>query len=216
MARQKGKKQLRGKKRTKLVEKIRRLIGKDYSDEEMCNTLGIHPASLTALKTEILTFDKTFFEHMDSGTVFSDYLLRAKQNINDLNRLINTTNIRSAQGSEKAAFVGAIKLRSEIHDKCVKMGQDLGHIDRRAKEVKIDLEGNVDFNFSTMSNNDIKAEIQAEVQALHQLAAGNTINMREELLGVTGDEIKKFLPAPVGSTSKAKKKRSRNKVSLRK
>lgn len=207
-----AKERLRGKKRTRLVEKIRRLIGKNYTDEEMCQTLGVHPSRLTALKSEILVFDKTFFEHMDSGSVFSDYMMRAKQNMVDLNRLINTTNIRSAQGSEKAAFVAAIKLRGEIHDKCVKMGQDLGHIDRRAKEVKIDLEGSVDFNFSTMSDEDINKEIQAEVKRLHDLADGNIVNMREELLGVTGDEIKKFLPEPAG----AKKKRSRNKVSLRK
>lgn len=212
----KAKEKLRGKKRAKLVEKIRRLIGKDYSDEQMCQTLGIHSTRLTALKTEILTFDKTYFEHIDSGSVFSDYLLRAKQNVTDLNRLINSTNIRSAQGSEKAAFVGAIKLRGEIHDKCVKLGQDLGHIDKRAKEVKIDLEGNVDFNISTMSNADIQAEIQAEVTKLHQLADGNVINMREELLGVSGDEVRKFLPESPEAKLRAKKRRAKNKVSLRK
>lgn len=211
-----AKDRIRGKKRTRLVEKIRRLIGKDYTDEEMCNTLGIHATRLTALKSEILTFDKTFFEHMDSGTVFSNYLQKAKQNITDLNRLINTTNIRSAQGSEKAAFVAAIKLRGEIHDKCVKMGQDLGHIDRRAKEVKIDLEGNVDFNFSTMSNEDINKEIQAEVQRLHMIADGNVVEMREELLGVTGDEVRKYLPTPPKPNLKAKKSQAMHKVSLRK
>lgn len=209
-----SKEKLRGKKRTKLVEKIRRLIGKNYSDEEMCQTLNVHPARLTALKSEILVFDKTFFEHLDSGTVFSEYIMKAKQNIVDLNRLINTTNIRSAQGSEKAAFVAAIKLRGEINEKCVKMGQDLGHIDRRAKEVNLNLEGNVDFNFSSMTNAQIQDEIQAEVKKLNDLASGNVVNMREDLLGVTGDEIRKFLPA--GSIKKSNKSRPKNKVSLRK
>ncbi len=210
-----AKEKLRGKKRTRLVEKIRRLIGKNYSDEEMCQTLQVHPARLTALKSEILVFDKTFFEHLDSGTVFSDYLMKAKQNITDLNRLINTTNIRSAQGSEKAAFVGAIKLRGEINEKCVKMGQDLGHIDRQAKEVNLNFEGSMDFNFSAMTNADIQKEIQDEVKKLNAIASGNVVKMREELLGVTGEEIRKFLP-PGSTKLKSKKRRAKNKVSLRK
>lgn len=179
----------------------------------MCQTLCIHPNSLTAIKSEIITFDKTFFEHIDSGSVFSEYILKVKQNITDLNRLINTTNIRNAQGSEKAAFVGAIKLRSELNDKVVKMGQDLGHIDRRAKELKVDIEGDFNFNFSTMTNKQIQQDIQDEVQKLNQLAKGTVINMREELLGVSGDEVRKFLPEP--PNAKKKKKKS-TKVILRK
>jgi DNA replication protein DnaD len=215
VAEKKKNQRLKGTRRKKLVEKIRRLIGKNYSDEEMCQALDLHPSTLTAVKTEILTFDKTFFEHLDSSAVMSDYLLKAKQNIKDLNHLINTTNVRSAQGSEKAAYVGAIKLRAEIHDKCVKMGQDLGHIDKRAKEMKLDIEGSVDFNLSAMSNADIQSEIKAEVQKLHELAAGTVVNMREDLLGVTGDEVRKFLPAPHDARPKAKKPK-RKKVSLRK
>ncbi len=128
--------------------------------------------------------------------------------------MINSTQVRSAQGSEKAAYVAAIKLRSEINDKVVKVGQDLGHIDKRAKEVDLNVVGNIDHNFSAMSNEEIQKEIKDEVKKLHQIAAGGiTIEMREELLGVSGDEVRKFLPATIVKTIPKKKKR---KVVLRK
>jgi len=100
-----------GKKRAKWIANVRRLIGKNYTDDEICQTIGIQSRTLLSLKTEILNFDKTFFEHMDSGSVFSEYILKARQNLVDLDRLIKHTRIRSAQGSEKTAFVAAIKLR---------------------------------------------------------------------------------------------------------
>jgi hypothetical protein len=182
-------------------------------DREICQTLGLHSQTLLALKTEIIQFDKTYFEHQDSGTVFSKYLMQAKQNIMDLNRLIKTTKVHSAQGSDKTAYVAAIKLRAEVQDKCVKMGQDLGHIDKRAKEVDLRLDGKVDFNFASMSNADIQKEIQSEVNKLHQLADGNTtIEMREELMGVSGKEVRKFFPTKVIKAPVMKKR----KVSLRK
>lgn len=209
-----GKNVLVGTKRKKFVGKIRRLMGKEYSDQEICDTLDIKSSTLVACKQDILNFDKTFFEHLDSGTVFSDYLLKAKQNNKDLNKLINTTNIRSAQGSEKAAYVAAIKLRSEIQDKCVKMGQDLGFIDRKAKEVDINLDGDVNFNFQTMTDKEIRAETETEVKRLNEIAEGKVIEMRPELLGVTDSEVAKFLPTSVIKPTKQKKKRS--KISLKK
>jgi len=198
---------LSGLKRKRLVKKIRRLMGKGYDDQEIIDTLDIQTKTLVACKQDILNFDKTFFEHLDSGTVFSDYLLRAKQNTKDLDKLINTTNIRSAQGSEKSAFVAAIKLRKEIHDTCVKMGQDLGFVDRKAKEVDINLDGDFNFNFQTMSDKDIRQQIEDETKRLDQIASGKVIEMRTELLGVTDSEVARFLPASVKKPANYKNKK---------
>jgi len=54
-------------------------MGKGYDDQEIIDTLDIGTKTLVACKQDILNFDKTFFEHLDSGTVFSDYLLSAKR-----------------------------------------------------------------------------------------------------------------------------------------
>ncbi len=204
---------LQGLKRKRLVEKTRRLMGKGYSDQEICDALTIKTKTLVACKQDILNFDKTFFEHLDSGTVYSDYLLKAKQNTKDLNKLINTTNIKSAQGSEKAAFVAAIKLRSELQDKCVKLGQDLGFIDRQSKVVDINLDGEVNFNFQNKTDAEIRKEIELEKKRLDEIASGKVIEMRPELLGVTDKEVTKYFPPNVVSKQRAK---NTPKVTLRK
>lgn len=190
-------------------------MGKNYNDQEIIDTLAIGSATLVACKQDILNFDKTFFEHLDSGTVYSDYLLKAKQNTKDLDKLINTTNIRSAQGSEKASYVAAIKLRTEINDKVVKMGQDLGFIDRKAKELDVNVDGAVDFNFQSKSDKEIRAEIEAEKKRLNQIASGKVIIMRPELLGVTDGEVAKYFPSSVVDAT-TKKNKVRSKVALRK
>jgi len=215
-------KRVRGRKRRKLVEKVRRLIGKNYTDGEVCDQLDIRPDSLTAIKSEILNFDQVSFEHMESGAVLSDYVMKARQNITDLNHLIKATNIRRAPGSEKAAYVAAIKLRSEIQDKVVRLGQDLGFIDRKAQETKntTTLEGGINLSIGKMSDEEIKAEIKAEVAQMNKIVSGKVITMRPELLGVTDSDVKKFLPANVidveAKVIKKKKKARVNKVKLNK
>jgi len=215
-------KRVRGRKRRKLVEKVRRLIGKNYTDGEVCDQLDIRPDSLTAIKSEILNFDQVSFEHMESGAVLSDYVMKARQNITDLNHLIKATNIRRAPGSEKAAYVAAIKLRSEIQDKVVRLGQDLGFIDRKAQETKntTTLEGGINLSIGKMSDEEIKAEIKAEVAQMNKIVSGKVITMRPELLGVTDADVKKFLPANVidveAKVIKKKKKARVNKVKLNK
>jgi len=216
-------KRVRGRQRRKLVEKVRRLIGKNYTDGEICDAMDIRPDSLTAIKIEILNYDQVFLEHLDSGSVLSDYMMKAKQNVTDLNHLIKATNIRRAPGSEKAAYVAAIKLRSEIQDKVIRLGQDLGFIDRKAQETKntTTFEGGINLAVGKMTDEQIKAEIKAEVAQMNKIVSGKVIEMRPELLGVTDADVKKFLPANVIDVDakvmpKKKKKARVNKVKLNK
>ena len=189
-----------------MIAKVRRLLGKNYTDDEICDQLNIKSTTLLSAKSEILTFDTTLFEHLDSSGVFSQYLLNQKQNIIDLDRLINSTNPKKA--NEKTAFVAAIKLRADILSQINKLGQELGLIDKVAKEVNVKQTGKIDVSL-TMTNINLKKEIEAEKQKLHKLAAGNQIEMREELLGVTDDDLRNFLPASVKEVAPAKKRKSR-------
>lgn len=203
-------KKLKGRARAKAIVRVRKLIGKQYSDQQICIKLDMRPNSLSALKAEIINFDKTWFEHLDSGTVYSDYLMQSLLNITDLNKLIRSTTMSRASSGERSAFVAAIKLRKEINDKCVKMGQDLGFIEKTAQEVNF--KGEMDFNFSEMSDADVKAEVQKEVEKLNSIASGNVIEMRQELLGVTDAEVKNYLPSRLISY---KKKRQIKKIKIK-
>lgn len=204
------------KQQRKLQAEIRKLIGKNYTDEEIIEALNVRPNDLKIHKKKILDADRVAFKHLDTSAVYSDYIQKMGHLIKELDEV--KTKFRNR--GQFTALVAAIKEKKNIHDSVIKMGQDFGFIDRKAKEMKVDGE----ITFSTMSEEQVKEEIQKEVQRLNDLSKGGVIEMREEVLGVTDSDIKRFLPSSVkkeppksGKTKKAKKKvKAKVKLALRK
>jgi len=174
-------------KRKRAID-IKRLIGKGWTDEEIIDHLEMRPGNFAQYKKQIQETDRAIFTNMDTSGVFSDYCLKMRELVKEL----DAVKIKFKSHHQYTALVAAIKQKKEIYDSVIKMGQDFGFIDRKVKELK--LKG--DFSFSTMTETQVKDEIQVEVERMKRLMSGQ-IDMREELLDVTESEVKKYIPGTV-------------------
>ncbi len=181
-----------GPEKRELVRKIRKLIGKNYSDDEVINELEIRPDVLRLMKATILEQDKMTFDRLSNDVVYSDYLMKQGNLIRELNNM----NVRFRNRGQYSAQVSGIKLQSEIYDKCIKLGQDLGFIQKKAAELNLSAKMVV----GAMSDAQVMAEVHKEVQDLNRLVKQHAIEMRPELMSSTGLNL--FVPADTPSKKK--------------
>ena len=193
--------------RKRLTEQVKRLIGKNYNDVEICEALEIHTNLLHAIKTDIITVDTEYFKRLTSEDVYSDYLHKSKQMVKRLHQI----QVKFRNRGQWTALVAAIKQEKDIYDSCIKHGQDFGFIDKKASTMEVSGE----FQFSTMSDDEMKREIAKQMDELNRLASGNVIEMRPEILDAAGGDVK-YLPAEItGNTEKKAKKKPRKKMSTK-
>ena len=200
-----------GRKRRKVVDKVRRLIGKSYTDEEILDACKIKSDFLRTVKSEILNMDTAIYEHLSSGAVYSDYLMKAQQMVKKLHKLQSLFKSRGQYN----AYVAAIKQEKDIYDSCIKHGQDFGYIEKKVQSLEVSGE----FTFGHLTEEEIKKEIATEIKELNKLANSNTIEMRPELLDVTDEDVKSYVPTnivTIPEKSSVKKVKIKNKVGLRK
>jgi len=194
------------KEQRQLAAEIRKLIGKNYTDEEICEKLNIRPNVLVEYKRRVYQHDKVRFQNLDRYVVFSDYVNKSGQMVKELDDI----KLKFRNRGQWSALVAAIKTKKEIYDSVIKLGQEFGLIDKKAAEVKV--QGEV--SFSTMSDVDVKREIEREVQKMHQIAKGGVVDMRPELLGVTDDEVARYVPAHVVGLPEPRKTKVKHKIKV--
>ncbi len=186
---------LKPKVKRSIIQEIKTLMGKNYSDEEIIEKLELRPQALSVHKRDIFDSDKAAFAHLDSSGVYTDYILKVRQLIRELDNVI----IKFRNRGQYTALVAAIKTKSELYDKVIKLGQDFGFIEKKVAEMKVSAE----VAFTTKSEADVRKEIEAELKAMHKLVQGATIPMRPEIATIAGLPMKRYsqqaaLPAPSG------------------
>ena len=194
---------LTNKEQRKLENDIRTLIGKDYSDFEIMERLELQPHILQQYQQRISDIDTGNFHKLNRVKVYSDYVLKSRVIIKELDEVKKKFSNRG----QFTALVAAIKEKREVYKDVIKLGQDLGFIEKKANMVK--LEGEI--SFSNYSKDEIKAEIEKEMLKLEGMASGNVIEMRPELLESTGDSLettKRFLPSSVKVLEPTKKNKT--------
>jgi len=70
--------------RRELTAEIRKLIGKNLTDDEIMDELGIHPHILADYKRQLMDLDRATFEGLDSVAVYSEYIQKIRRIINEL------------------------------------------------------------------------------------------------------------------------------------
>lgn len=186
--------------RRELLAEIRKRIGKNLTDDEIIDELGLQPHILADYKRQLLDFDRAAFEHLDSVTVYSEYIQKIRRIINELDWAMKICK-EKGQGQ---ALVNAIWRKKEAYDSVIKLGQDFGFIEKRASELRVSSE----LSFSTMSEEEVKEEIKREVQKMNEITR-NTIPMRGEVVELLDESVRDSLPSNavvLPSKSKAKKK----------
>jgi len=176
----------------KLESKIRRLIGKSYSDIEILEELTLQPHVLRHYKQRIYEIDKERFNHLDSVTVYTDYTEKSRQMIKELDKL----KVKFSNRGQWTALVAAVKEKNVIYKDVIKLGQDFGFIERKASEITFQGE----MSFATYTTEEVKKELEKEVKKLNQMAKGEIIEMRPELLETLDEDtekIKKYFPVDI-------------------
>jgi len=127
--------------------------------------------------------DKHLASDLDPRILWSKYRLRQLQAASELEDLIEIFKT----SRQYNALVSAVKARSEVLDKIIKTGQELGVISRAAREVN--LRSQIDVR--SMSVSELRVHLRQEVEELSRLVSPPT-----EFAGPAGAILKRFDPPP--------------------
>lgn len=198
-----------------LDDEVRQLMGRGKSDVQILETLGLQstPQVLSSIKKRIHITDTENFSQLNNVKVYTDFVERSRQGINDLEEMQQ----RFKWKHQYTALVAAVKMKHEINKDVIKIGQEMGFIEKKGNEVSVEAE----MSFSTMSTDDVKQEVADEVARLNEMANGNIIEMRPELLATLErdeERIRKFIPSGsiIEDEPKLKKQKMKIKVKLKK
>jgi len=135
------------------------LSGKD--EEEIAGLMSLTPAQFEQVKKEMLSREAERLVSRDNEEIYADYVLQQLSCIRDLIKIQ-----RDFTGEKNtSAMVGAIRARSDIVDKIVDRGQDLGFI-HKAPDRRHITGGLV---IAEMSNTDLRKAILGELQTVQSM-----------------------------------------------
>ena len=127
--------------------------------------------------------DKRLMDNVDPRAVFSEYRtqqLQAAAELEDLAEIFR-------HSRQFNALVSAVKARSDILDKVIKTGQELGIVKRAAREVNVT--GQIDFK--SMSIRELRVHLRQEMTEVRELLAPP-----EEVGGLAATVLARVLGAP--------------------
>lgn len=202
----KRKKRLTVGEKRKLISEVRKHLGNDISDDEICEKLELKPHLLSEYKKQIVEIDKAFFEGLDAVSAYSDYILKMRQIIKELQYAI-TICMKKGQGQ---ALVSAIWRKKEVFDSILKWGQEFGFVPKKSSELKLSSE----LSFSTMTDQEVEEEVQREIAKMNDLINANTI-IRPEVAAFIGDSVKEKIPSNIVVFPKKEKKRAKKKAKVK-
>ena len=170
-------------RRKRKIEKIKRLISRGYNDDEIAAKTEYSAESVAVVRTDLRDIDKLAFQSLENSTVYSDYLSKQSGILRALRNLqLKYAKSWGGPNSRNGAIVlAALTKQSDIYDKCVKMGQELGFIDKKSSSLE------VEFSYKDLAEDDLKAEIKKEMKKISNLGQGPVIEMRPEMMKAIGD-----------------------------
>lgn len=152
-------KKSKARMRRRLAE-LRVKIAEGKTDEEIAEEIGVEFPVLDELKSEIYNQDRAAVESADPVSIFIRYCLQQEGIIFELNKVIKKF-MDTNQGS---AIVGAIKEKSQIYDRVIKMGQDLGLIIRAGADFELPAD-----MLAGRDPDEIRELIQGELDSINEL-----------------------------------------------
>jgi hypothetical protein len=143
-----------------LINQIWSLLLDGLSDEEVKNSLHLDRDQYDEYKWKTYDLGGQKLKGKPVEHVYANYVLEQCKCIRDLNRIMS----QFETNRQPSAFVSAVKARSEIQDKIIKYGQELGII-KTSKGG-----GLADINLTEMSNKELQALLTRELTQLDSMA----------------------------------------------
>lgn len=147
---------------------------------------------LRLTKAEFVIFENVchdeeafLLKNKSAGAIFVNYMLDQKHLLSDL----KDVHREFKKNKQTAGAVSAIRLRSEILDKILNMGQELGVIVRTAKKQEIELQMTIEH----LETHEIKALIVDDIKGLMRMVEqyGD-----QNILDIKVPELHRQLPSP--------------------
>jgi len=184
---------------------IRTKIGQGKNPAEIMEELGLQPHIFATYLKRIKDIDQDFFQSMTSVDVYTNFVEKSRSLVKELRQMRKRFDYRK----QFTALVASVKQEHELNKDVVKLGQQLGFIEQKGAEITVESE----MTFSTMTTEEVKNEIQNEMERLNNMASGSTVMMRPELIEAVGDSetVKKYVPDYV-KMEKVKPKKKKVKV----
>jgi hypothetical protein len=128
---------------------MRAFLAEGLSREEIKERLDVKDKVYDEIEMRLLESEGAKFTSMGTAQRYYHYMLRNEQFIRELDQF---TRLHMEDDPRKSGVVGAIKAKAQLTENLMKMGQDLGIISKRAKEIRVLGE----INLVTLPNDEIQ------------------------------------------------------------
>lgn len=132
-----------------------------WDREKFLQESGWSVQKLSAVENSIVKENRRKYSKIDPKIVFNEYKIQQMQAAAELMDIA----LEFKNSRQYPSLVSAIKTRSDILDKIIKVGQDLGVINRSAKEVNI----NQNMNIQSMSISELKVTMKKELSDMKEM-----------------------------------------------
>jgi hypothetical protein len=150
--------------RAEIAETTATIFGKlaqGESDESIADEMGLPLAEFDKLKKAMFEAKAEEIRAKPTEHVYIEYIINQSRNLTALDAILSEYKTTR----QHAAMVGAIKTRSEIYDKIVKIGQEFGLIKKEPDKTQI-IAG---IAVTEMSNKQLKSAITMTLVGLNKL-----------------------------------------------
>lgn len=144
---------------------LRAFIAEGISREEIKLRLGIDDITFDLIEARLVESDGMKYVEMGTAHRFYYFTLKMEQCARELDSFIDT---HIGDDPRKSGVVGAIKAKAQIHKDVLTMGQDLGIINKRAKELRMFGE----INLSVMPNEKLKELYVEQMERFDNIIRG--------------------------------------------
>lgn len=170
------------------ITRVLLLLEAGKTDAEIMDETGYTAEVYDATKAAAMKQMADFQEGREKKEIYAEYLIRQNANITDL-----TSVIRKLQGEGAKSYsqilVSAIRARSDIYDRMVKTGQDLGFIEKILDEKRV----TVAVLLAKLNDDQLLSHVYGQLAQLDDLM--KTVGSGE-ILDVAPGQIHRALPAP--------------------
>lgn len=122
------------KKKREVKEKIRELIGRDFSDFETQEKLSLQPHVLQHYKKRIYAEDRMVFENLTAKGVLAFLADKTQENVKALEEVIQ---VGRKEKKITQAHVSAVRLQHRLEGNMVNWSKKLGLSKKRDREVEV-------------------------------------------------------------------------------
>lgn len=171
----------------KLIADLKSHLALGETDAEIAEWMELDADQLRILKREMYTREKLELNGKSTEEFYIDYRLRQEGVVAELDRMVEHYNPatiavqgtdgkitqvdrldgKPAYGGQPSAIVGALKAKSDIIDRIVKVGQEFGILEK-APEKKLIVGG---IAIANMSTEELRKTIVGAVVSLKQISA---------------------------------------------